>query len=213
MTFASELKSMVESQIKRRGIKDNDVIDAMLNVPRHLFLGNDLRDLAYTDKPLPIGENQTVSQPYIVALMTESLELKSNDSVLEIGTGSGYQTAIIARIAGEVYSVERSAILLEKAKHVLSKLEYSNIHFKSGDGTLGWEEFAPYDKIIVTAASPEIPQPLFEQLKPNGRLIIPVGSRESQILKLVIAIENNNFKIEDLCSCIFVPLVGEYGWS
>ncbi|HAA83842.1 MAG TPA: protein-L-isoaspartate O-methyltransferase, partial [Thermodesulfobacterium commune] len=157
-------EKMVKSQIVARGIKDEKVIQAMLKVPRHLFVEEALRDQAYGDFPLPIGKGQTISQPYIVALMTEALELKGKERVLEVGTGSGYQTAILAEIALWVYTIERDPDLSEKAKKVLLSLGYKNISFKIGDGSLGWPEAAPFDAIIVTAASPQIPQPLVDQL-------------------------------------------------
>lgn len=212
MKSRSGLERMVREQIIERGIKDENVIRAMLKVERSLFVPKNLSSLAYDDRPLPIGEEQTISQPYMVALMTEFLELKKHDRVLEIGTGSGYQTAILAEIASAIYTVERIPGLLKKAIKNLENLEYKNIYYKLGDGTLGWEEFSPYDKIIVTAAAPIVPQPLFQQLKDRGRLVIPLGSRFGQELKIVIK-EGKNMRIEDGGGCVFVPLIGEFGWK
>lgn len=179
--FSEQRLALVE-KIRRHGIKDPRVLEAILKVPRHLFVPKELIHEAYVDAPLPIGEGQTISQPYIVALMTEALELDENSKVLEIGTGSGYQAAILAEIAKEVYTVERIPSLKEKARKVLDALGYENIKFKVGDGTEGWPEYAPYDAIIVTAGAPEIPKPLVEQLKVGGRLVIPVGDELTQRL-------------------------------
>lgn len=212
MNYKSKMREMVKAQIMARGISDKKVLKAMLRVPRHLFVPPNLRKLAYDDRPLPIGEDQTISQPYMVALMTQCLDLKGGDKVLEIGTGSGYQTAILAEIAKEVYTVERFPSLLEGARQVLDELGYKNIRFKVGDGTMGWQEYAPYDKIIVTAAAPSVPGPLFSQLREGGRLVIPIGSRYSQDLKIVRK-EEGQMQIEDVCGCVFVPLVGKYGWE
>ncbi len=208
-------KALVES-IKRRGIKDERVLQALLKVPRHLFVPEDLVHNAYVDAPLPIGMGQTISQPYIVALMTEALEIDENSRVLEIGTGSGYQAAILAEIAKEVYTVERIPQLLERAQKILKSLGYNNIHFKLGDGTEGWEEFAPYDAIIVTAGAPDIPEPLVKQLKEGGRLVIPVGDELTQRLLRIRKVKVNGkekLKIEDLGGCVFVKLKGKYGWK
>ena len=183
--YDKEREHMVESQLVRRGIKDRRVLDAMRQVPRHLFIPKDMRDLAYCDGPLPIGQGQTISQPYIVALMTELLELTGQEKVLELGTGSGYQAAILSRLVSQVYSVERHAALAEQAEKVFAQLGYDNIVIKVGDGTLGWPEHSPYDAIIVTAAAPDIPQPLTDQLADGGRLVAPVGSRWSQVLAKV----------------------------
>lgn len=203
---------MVETQIKARGIKDSKVLQAMLKVPRHLFVDEALQDQAYGDFPLPIGEGQTISQPYIVALMTEALELTGNERVLEIGTGSGYQTAILAEIALWVYTIERYHKLAEKAKKVLFKLGYKNISFKVGDGTLGWAEASPFDAIIVTAAAPQIPKPLVDQLTEGGRIVIPVGDEFSQILVKGIK-KGDTLKIQELEPVRFVKLIGAYGFK
>jgi protein-L-isoaspartate(D-aspartate) O-methyltransferase len=203
---------MVETQIKARGIKDERVLKAMLKVPRHLFVDEALRDQAYGDFPLPIGEGQTISQPYIVALMTEALELKGNERVLEIGTGSGYQTAILAELVLWVYTIERFPTLLERAKKVLKELGYKNISFKLNDGTLGWKEAAPFDAIIVTAASPDIPPPLVEQLAEGGRIVIPVGDEFSQTLIKGVK-RGGKLHTKDLEPVRFVKLVGAYGFK
>lgn len=183
--FTQKRRKMVETQIISRGIKDERVIEAMLKVERHLFVPRQLRSLAYRDSPLPIEENQTISQPYIVALMTEVLNLKPDDKVLEIGTGSGYQAAILAEIAKEVYTIEILPKLAKNAERLLKELGYENIKVKCGDGYLGWPEFSPFDCIIVTCAPDHIPQPLIDQLTEDGRMVIPVGERFSQQLVLI----------------------------
>lgn len=202
---------MVQSQIEARGIKDPRVLDAMRQVPRHLFVPVDMRGSAYRDSPLPIGEGQTISQPYIVALMTEMLELSGEERVLEIGTGSGYQSAILSLLAREVYTVERLPNLAQRAEEVLRQLGYTNVHIRVGDGTLGWPEHAPYEAIIVTAASPEVPAPLLDQLADGGRLVAPVGPRWNQTLVRVRR-EGDRFRRERLTAVAFVPLVGKHGW-
>jgi protein-L-isoaspartate(D-aspartate) O-methyltransferase len=206
-----EREHMVESQLVQRGIKDKRVLDAMRQVPRHLFVPKDARDLAYCDGPLPIGQGQTISQPYIVALMTELLGLKGQEKVLELGTGSGYQAAILSRLVRQVYSVERHAALAEQAGQILSQLGYDNVAIKVGDGTLGWPEHSPYEAIIVTAAAPDVPQPLTDQLADGGRLVAPVGSRWSQVLVRVKR-QDKTLTREHLTTVAFVPLVGKYGW-
>ncbi|HIP95704.1 MAG TPA: protein-L-isoaspartate(D-aspartate) O-methyltransferase [Anaerolineae bacterium] len=203
---------MVRSQIEARGIRDPRVLAAMRQVPRHLFVPVHMRGAAYRDTPLPIGEGQTISQPYIVALMTEMLELTGEERVLEIGTGSGYQAAILGLLAREVYTVERLPDLARNAEEVLCQLGYTNVHVRVGDGTLGWPEHAPYEAIIVTAASPEIPSPLLDQLADGGRLVVPVGPRWTQTLVRVRR-EGDRFRKEYLTSVAFVPLVGEHGWD
>ena len=203
---------MVETQLEGRGITDIKVLYAMRKVPRHLFVPEPLRSRAYEDCPLPIGENQTISQPYMVALMTQSLGVKNTDIVLEIGTGSGYQSAVLAEIVKQVYSIERIKELLIQARKSFDEWGYTNIATKNFDGTYGWKEKSPFDAIIVTAGAPEIPQPLVEQLAVGGRLIIPVGDSSSQILKRVRKKENE-VEIEELCGCVFVKLIGKYGWT
>ncbi len=200
--------------IRSRGIKDSLVLEAMAKVPRHLFVPPSLRDEAYADYPLAIGEGQTISQPYIVALMTEALELTPDSKVLEIGTGSGYQAAILAEIAGEVYSVERLPSLAARAERLLRELGYHNVYIRVGDGTLGWPEEGPYDGIVVTAAAPSIPPPLLEQLNVGGRLVIPVGGAYSQeLLKVVKRDPEGNYTTHSLGGCVFVKLYGKYGWK
>jgi len=205
-------EKMVETQIKARGVKDTRVLEAMLKVPRHLFVEEALRDQAYGDFPLPIGEGQTISQPYIVAIMTEALELKGSERVLEVGTGSGYQTAILAELALWIYTIEKYSSLLERAKNILIKLGYKNISFKLGDGSLGWKEIAPFDAIIVTAAAPKIPQPLIDQLLEGGRIVIPVGDEYSQVLVKGIK-KDGKLRTQTLEAVRFVKLVGAYGFK
>lgn len=206
---------MVDSQLRSRGIRDPRVLKAMETVPRHLFVDEGLRDQAYSDGPLPIGENQTISQPYIVALMTEALELTGRDKVLEIGTGSGYQAAVLAEIAERVLSIERIAFLATRARKLIESLNYFNVAIRVGDGTLGWQDEAPFDAILVAAGSPEIPKTLIEQLAVGGRLVIPVGDRNSQQLIRVTRQSEDvkDLKKEDLGGCRFVNLIGEYGWQ
>lgn len=212
MDFDTLRREMVEEQLISRGIKDKRVLDAFRKVPRHEFVSKELKDSAYIDSPLPIGEGQTISQPYMVALMTECLCLKGQERVLEIGTGSGYQTAILAELAKEVYSVERIEILALRARQTLEILGYKNIKIKIDDGTLGWPEFSPYEGIIVTAAAPKVPPPLIEQLKDGGLLVIPLNGRFSQILT-VIEKTKDKLKVNEVCSCVFVPMIGKYGWN
>jgi protein-L-isoaspartate(D-aspartate) O-methyltransferase len=210
--FAIARERMVREQIEARGIKDPRVLAAMRKVPRHLFIDEALWPQAYNDYPLPIGEGQTISQPYIVALMTSALELKGDEKVLEIGTGSGYQTAILAELAKGVFTIERVDDLMLKAKKILDRLGYFNVAYKTGDGTLGWPEMAPFQGIIVTAAAPDIPLPYLEQLDVGGRIVIPIGDRWAQMLYKVTKLPNGEFKKENLGGCRFVPLIGEYGW-
>lgn len=202
---------MVDEQIAARGIKDRRVLSAMGRVPRHLFVEEALRDSAYGDHALPIGEHQTISQPYMVALMTETLALKGSERVLEIGTGSGYQTAVLADLAARVYSIERIDSLAAKARRLLASLGYRNVQIKVFDGTYGWKEEAPFDAILVTAGSPEIPMPLTEQLKEGGRMVIPVGERTTQVLKKVTK-TSAGIEVTPLTGCVFVPLIGGHGW-
>ncbi len=213
MDFDTSRERMVSTQLVARGIRDKRVLQAMSKVPRHLFVDEALQDQAYNDYPLPIGENQTISQPYMVALMTEALELKGNEKVLEIGTGSGYQTAILAELSEKVYSIERIPSLMIRAKMILEKLRYSNTVLKVGNGTCGLEEETPFHAILVTAGAPEIPQPLIDQLAVGGRLAIPLGDRFSQSLIKAIKRENGGLISENLGGCRFVSLIGEYGWQ
>jgi protein-L-isoaspartate(D-aspartate) O-methyltransferase len=212
MNFEAQRKRMVDAQLIPRGIRDPLVLEAMGKVAREEFVPKNLRERAYSDNALPIAENQTISQPYIVALMTQALELKGGEKVLEIGTGSGYQAAILAEIAGEVYTVERISALNDRAKEILSKLGYRNIHYKVVNGTLGWPERSPYDAIIVTAGAPKIPEPLMEQLAEGGRMVIPVGDSLDQDLLKIRKVGGEPLT-EDLGAVRFVRLVGEYGWE
>lgn len=212
MDWEKQRIQMVESQLVLRGIKDKRVLEAMRKVPRHLFVPEKFLENAYQDGPLSIGEGQTISQPYMVALMTECLGLKGEEKVLEIGTGSGYQTAILAELAQRVYTIERIPVLLEKAQEVLTKLGYNTIKFKNGDGTYGWREESPFDGIIVTAGAPDISPVLVDQLKEGGVLVVPVGSRYSQSLYRVTK-KGRKIEKESVTLCIFVPLIGDYGWK
>jgi len=203
---------MLEEQIRGKGIKDEFVLAAMSKVPRHRFVEESLQEQAYNDYPLPIFGGQTISQPYMVALMTECLQLKGGEKVLEVGTGSGYQAAILAEIADKVYSIERDPHLARAACELLNELNYVNVIIKVGDGTLGWREFAPFDGIIVTAGSPVVPQPLQEQLRDGGRLVVPVGSSSFQNL-MCIERKGSKLKSQEVCGCTFVPLIGNHGWK
>jgi len=205
-------EKMVRDQLIPRGINDLRVLAAMRTVPRHLFVEEALWGEAYNDYPVPIGERQTISQPYIVALMTQALELKGQEKVLEIGTGSGYQTAILAELSKKVFSIERFRPLFQKARRIIDQLKYFNVMLKVNDGTQGWLEESPFDAIMVTAAAPDIPAPLLEQLALNGRMVIPVGDRYSQALKKIIKTEEG-FQEEDLGGVRFVSLIGEHGWK
>ncbi|MCJ7497208.1 MAG: protein-L-isoaspartate(D-aspartate) O-methyltransferase [candidate division Zixibacteria bacterium] len=198
---------MVKSQIESRGVKDTLVLKAMREVPRHLFVPKTFREEAYADEPLPIGENQTISQPYIVALMTELLELKGGEKILEIGTGSGYQAAILAEIAKEVYSIEIVCTLAERAESTLKESGYKNITIKCADGYQGWKEHSPFDGILVTAAPDHIPQPLIDQLKIGGRLVIPVGDLFQELI--LVTKTDKGIKKEDVIPVRFVPMTGE----
>jgi protein-L-isoaspartate(D-aspartate) O-methyltransferase len=205
-------EDMVKRQIEMRGITDPNVLAALYRIPRHLFVSEALMDQAYGDFPLPIGEQQTISQPYIVAEMTQALQLGKEDRVLEIGTGSGYQTAILAAIAFRVYTIEKKHALFAKARRLFDNLHYHNIVARYSDGTLGWKEESPFDAIIVTAGAPEIPLPLVSQLAIGGRLVIPVGNNSSQEL-IKLYRDKNGIRRTTLGMCRFVKLVGEYGWK
>ena len=210
--YASEREQMVVTQIARRGVRDARVLEAMRTVPRHYFVSPEYRYLAYTDGPLPIGNGQTISQPYIVALMSELLELRGDEKVLEVGTGSGYQAAVLAHLAHEVHTIERYANLARFAAGILADLGLTNVTTHIGDGSKGLEEQAPYAGIIVTAAAPIIPRPLLEQLEDGGRLVIPVGSRGGQVLERWVR-QGERYDYESIIPVAFVPLVGEQGWK
>jgi len=209
MEYSDLRKRMVSEQLIGRGIQEGRILEAFSSVERHLFVPENLRDAAYSDYPLPIGQGQTISQPYIVALMTESLYLTGEEKVLEIGTGSGYQTAILAKLVKQVYTVERLPELAKKAGEIFKHMGYGNIFQKTADGTLGWPEEAPFDRIIVTAAAGQIPPPLIEQLKDKGKLILPLDQGLGQELTLIEKI-NGNLKKTRIAGCVFVPLMGKY---
>jgi protein-L-isoaspartate(D-aspartate) O-methyltransferase len=210
--FALARKKMVQEQLVTRGIKDKRILDAMMKVPRHLFVEEGLWHQAYGDFPLPIGEGQTISQPYIVALMTEALQLTGDDKVLEIGTGSGYQAAILAELTTHVFSIERISSMASKARKILDELGYANVVIRVSDGTLGWQEEAPFAGIIVTAGAPAIPPILVEQLEVEGRLVIPVGNEYSQTLLRVVK-QEKGYRERDLGGVRFVKLIGDHGWK
>jgi len=210
--LARAREEMVAHQLADRGIRDERVLDAMRKVPRHRFVDAALRSRAYGDHALPIGSGQTISQPYMVALMTEALQLRGGEKVLEIGTGSGYQAAILAEFTPRLFTIERSAELARAAAGTLRDLGYSNVILKTGDGTLGWPEHAPFDGIVVTAGAPGMPMPLFDQLAEGGRLVVPVGDRDIQRLELVVK-KGGRPRLQTLVDCAFVPLVGAAGWK
>jgi protein-L-isoaspartate(D-aspartate) O-methyltransferase len=205
-------QKMLDSQIRARNVRDPRVLEAIRTVPRHLFVEEALRDRAYLDKALPIGEKQTISQPFMVAAMTEALELRGKERVLEIGTGSGYQTAVLAELAESVFSVERIAPFVPLARKRIEALGHYNVLIRVGDGTIGWSEHAPYDAILVTAGAPEVPRPLLEQLRVGGRLVVPVGPDDAQEL-LRIRRDEEGFREEALGDCRFVKLIGRHGWE
>jgi protein-L-isoaspartate(D-aspartate) O-methyltransferase len=210
--FALARRKMVKEQLVARRIKDKRILDAMGKVPRHLFVEEGLWHQAYGDFPLPIGQGQTISQPYIVALMTDALQLKGDEKVLEIGTGSGYQAAILAELTTRIFSIERISSMASKARKILDELGYANVLIRVSDGTYGWGDEAPFDTIMVTAGAPEIPPKLVEQLKVGGRLVIPVGDEYAQILLKVVKTETG-YQEEDLGGVRFVKLVGDHGWK
>ena len=203
---------MVEEQLVGRGITDDRVLGVMRKIPRHRFVEEALRDRAYGDHPLPIGESQTISQPYIVGMMTQLLQLRGDEKVLEIGTGSGYQTAVLAELARRVCSIERLPSLAARARRILDELGYTNAVVKTADGTYGWPDEAPFDRILVAAGAPTVPAPLFQQLAEGGRLVAPVGGPQSQALHVVEKVEGQ-MRVSTDCGCVFVKLVGKYGWE
>ncbi len=211
-SYESQRLRMVREQIMSRGVRDARVLEAMRQVPRHRFVPAEYEGIAYSDGPLPIGQGQTISQPYIVALMSEMLELEGAETVLEVGTGSGYQAAVLAQLAGTVHTIERHAALAEHAEQVLQALGLSNVVVHLGDGTLGLQRYAPYQAIMVTAASPGVPQPLLDQLADGGRLVIPVGGHGSQMLERWRR-QGANFDQEQVLPVAFVPLRGAHGWK
>jgi len=210
--FAVRRQEMIEKQLRRRGVTDVAVLAAMAAVPRHEFVPEELRSNAYEDVPLPIGGGQTISQPYIVAAMTAALHLRPSDRVLEIGTGCGYQAAVLACLTKEVFTIERRAELASSASARLARFGYANAHVHCGDGTLGLPEFAPFDAILVAAAAPDVPKPLLTQLAEGGRMILPVGDTEHQELQLIEK-RGDTFPTKMLEGCRFVPLVGYHGWQ
>jgi protein-L-isoaspartate(D-aspartate) O-methyltransferase len=210
--YARERVRMVAEQVVRRGVADPSVLDAMRSIPRHLFVDAALRDKAYGDHPLPIGDGQTISQPFMVARMTELLRLTGKEKVLEIGTGSGYQAAVLARLAARVCTVERIPKLAARARETLEAIGASNVWVRTANGTFGWPDEAPFDRIVVTAGGPAVPPPLFEQLAEGGRMVIPIGSEDSQRLQVVDKIGGEARLTED-SGCVFVKLIGKYAWE
>lgn len=211
--FTIARKRMVEDQVIGRGIKDRRVIDAMLKVPRHKFVEEALEGKAYQDAPLPIGEKQTISQPYMVAVMSEALALDGSEKVLEVGTGSGYQAAVLALLADRVFSLERIPSLARRARKVLDGCGFSKVNIRVADGTHGWQDMAPFQAIIVTAGAPEVPQNYLDQLAIGGRLVIPVGDRDTQVLLRITRTGEREYQEEQMLGCRFVPLIGNHGWE
>lgn len=210
--FAAAREQMVREQLRRRGVSDVAVLAAMGRVPRHEFVPAEYQELAYDDQPLPIGGGQTISQPYVIALMLQHLRLSGGEKVLEIGAGSGYQAALLAELASEVWTVERVGHLADRARERLERLGYRTAHVVRGDGTKGLPSQAPFDGILIAAAAPGIPQPLIEQLAPGGRLVAPVGPRWTQ--SLIVATKTaTGLQQRDVCGVVFVPLIGEHGWT
>jgi protein-L-isoaspartate(D-aspartate) O-methyltransferase len=210
--FARERERMVDEQVAARGVTDPRVLAAMRRVPRHLFLEQALRDQAYGDHPLPIGEGQTISQPFIVGKMTELLALTGREKVLEVGTGCGYQAAVLAELAARVCTIERLPRLAGRARETLEMLGYTNVWVRTANGTLGWPDEAPFDRILVAAGGPTVPPPLFEQLAEGGRLVMPVGDASSQVLEIVEKV-NGQRRVTRDSGCVFVKLVGKYAWE
>jgi protein-L-isoaspartate(D-aspartate) O-methyltransferase len=203
---------MVDTQLVPRGITDERVLAAMTSVPRHVFVGPGMEQSAYGDHAMPIGQGQTISQPYMVALMTQELQLRGNERVLEIGTGSGYQTAILAKLAAQVFSIERVRPLADRARELLEDLNISNVAILVGDGTVGWSEYAPFDRIMVTAGAPGVPESLLDQLGDPGVMVIPVGTQGMQELQMIVK-DRGETTYHRAGSCVFVPLVGREGWE
>lgn len=212
INFEKERRRMVDEQVVGRGVKDERVLAAMRKVPRHEFLPEAIRGMAYQDSALPLGEAQTMSQPYMVALMSEILELKGTERVLEIGTGSGYQAAVLAELCGKVYTVERVKMLADRARAALDRLGYRSVAIKVYDGTYGWKDMAPFDAIMVTAGAPDVPAPLVDQLTVGGRMVIPVGERFGQTLLKIVKTPEGPVT-EKSIPCLFVPLIGNHGWK
>jgi protein-L-isoaspartate(D-aspartate) O-methyltransferase len=210
MDYAAARARMVEEQIQARGVREERVLEAMRRVPRHLFVTETLRERAYDDTPLPIGDRQTISQPYIVALMAEALELDGGERVLEVGTGSGYEAAVLSQVCGELYSVERIPALAQRATELLASLGYHNVHVRVGDGSLGWPQVAPFLGVVVSAAARRIPRPLVEQLAVGGRLVLPLGEEDSQTL-VRLRRTGGGLREECMGECRFVKLIGTYG--
>lgn len=212
MNFDVARRRMIDAEIIGKGITDRRVVEAMQKIPRHIFVEEAMSAQAYSDSSLPIGDRQTISQPYIVALMTELLQLSGTEKVLEIGTGSGYQAAILASLADRVYTVERLRPLALRARKALDSLGFLNINLKIGDGSEGWQSEAPFDAILVTAGAPEVPEPLLQQLKAGGRLVIPIGTQYDQTMFRIEKGEDGSITMENLVECRFVKLVGRCGW-
>lgn len=212
MDYRENRERMVQEQLILRGISDPRVLAAMRKVPRHLFVGKAMEHKAYSDNPLPIGEGQTISQPYMVAIMSQSLGIQGGEKVLEIGTGSGYQAAVLAEMGANVFTIERVESLFVRARRLLDDLKLHSVAIKCGDGTIGWAEHAPFDRIIVTAGAPDLPKAYWDQLAEGGRIAIPMGDRQIQSLVLMEKIEGKPVRSE-VCGCTFVPLIGKYGWQ
>lgn len=210
--YGYQRERMVEKQLQKRGISNDNVLKAFLKVERHLFVEETLQDRAYDDSPLPIGKHQTISQPYIVALMTQALNIKDGGKILEIGTGSGYQTAILAVLGANVFTIERHRELAQQSRSIFESMALHSIAIRIGDGTIGWKEYAPYQGIIVTAAAPQLPNAFYKQLSDGGRLVIPIGGEKKQTL-FVFTKTGDTYEKEALCPCSFVPLIGLEGWE
>ncbi|MGH7373031.1 MAG: protein-L-isoaspartate(D-aspartate) O-methyltransferase [Candidatus Rokuibacteriota bacterium] len=210
--FARERERMVEEQLVARGVTDSRVLEVMRRLPRHVFVDEALRDRAYGDHPLPIGEGQTISQPFIVGRMTELLRLTGCEKVLEVGTGCGYQAAVLAELAGRVCTMERIPRLAARARETLEGLGYRNVWVRAANGTLGWPDEAPFDRILVAAGGPAVPPPLFEQLAEGGRMVIPVGDAANQVLQVIEKV-NGTMRVTEDSGCVFVKLVGKYAWE